>query len=140
MNTSGIFDQYAALVATADRAFSKMQKEHGAAIQCRPHCSDCCHAVFGLFLIEAAHLKAHFDRLGRKKRRAALLRANKADRDLMQLQNRFRASDENLPQARDLLSKERIRCPLLDDQDLCILYPHRPITCRVYGIPTAIGG
>ena len=28
----------------------------------------------------------------------------------------------------------------LDDSQTCVLYPYRPITCRVYGIPTAIGG
>jgi hypothetical protein len=38
------------------------------------------------------------------------------------------------------LARERIRCPLLDDQDECILYHRRPITCRVYGIPTKIQG
>ena len=38
------------------------------------------------------------------------------------------------------LARTRIRCPLLDDHDECILYPCRPITCRVYGIPTMIQG
>jgi hypothetical protein len=28
----------------------------------------------------------------------------------------------------------------LTDQDLCELYEYRPLTCRFYGIPTAIGG
>jgi Fe-S-cluster containining protein len=34
----------------------------------------------------------------------------------------------------------RVPCPLLNDQELCELYEFRPITCRFYGIPTAIGG
>ena len=38
------------------------------------------------------------------------------------------------------LSRERIRCPMLDDSDECVLYQRRPITCRVYGIPTKIHG
>ena len=38
------------------------------------------------------------------------------------------------------LAKARIRCPLLNDNNECILYPYRPITCRVYGIPTMIQG
>ena len=37
-------------------------------------------------------------------------------------------------------AKARIRCPLLDSNDQCVLYDYRPITCRLYGIPTAIGG
>ena len=38
------------------------------------------------------------------------------------------------------LAAERVRCPLLNDQNLCDLYGFRPITCRLYGIPTQIGG
>ena len=38
------------------------------------------------------------------------------------------------------LGEERVRCPLLNERDLCDLYDHRPITCRLYGIPTSIGG
>ena len=33
-----------------------------------------------------------------------------------------------------------VRCPLLDKDDRCLLYEVRPITCRLYGVPTAIGG
>ena len=29
---------------------------------------------------------------------------------------------------------------LLDGEDRCLLYEARPITCRLYGVPTAIGG
>ncbi len=32
------------------------------------------------------------------------------------------------------------RCPLLDDEDKCVMYEYRPITCRFYGVPTSIGG
>jgi Fe-S-cluster containining protein len=35
---------------------------------------------------------------------------------------------------------ERVRCPLLNREELCDLYSCRPITCRLYGIPTAIRG
>ena len=37
------------------------------------------------------------------------------------------------------MGRERVRCPLLEDE-ACRLYDHRPITCRVYGIPTVIQG
>jgi len=39
-----------------------------------------------------------------------------------------------------ILARERVRCPLLSEKDECILYPYRPITCRVYGIPILIRG
>jgi Fe-S-cluster containining protein len=38
------------------------------------------------------------------------------------------------------MSQERVRCPLLGDNNLCLMYENRPITCRVYGIPTSTAG
>ena len=38
------------------------------------------------------------------------------------------------------IAAERVMCPLLNDNEMCDLYEHRPITCRLYGIPTSIGG
>ncbi|MBW2620677.1 MAG: YkgJ family cysteine cluster protein, partial [Deltaproteobacteria bacterium] len=38
------------------------------------------------------------------------------------------------------IAAERVRCPLLNDDEMCNLYEYRPITCRLYGIPTSIGG
>jgi len=38
------------------------------------------------------------------------------------------------------MAEERVRCPLLNDDDMCDLYEYRPITCRLYGIPISIGG
>ncbi len=133
-------ERYEQLATTADQAFYKMQQDYPESIRCRPHCSDCCHALFGLFLIEAAFLKSHFERLGRKERRAALLRSDKADRDLKKLEKNMKERGSASEIGTESLAKERIRCPLLDDKNECILYPHRPITCRVYGIPTSIQG
>jgi Fe-S-cluster containining protein len=33
------------------------------------------------------------------------------------------------------LGKQRVRCPLLQDSEECVLYEDRPIICRVYGVP-----
>jgi len=38
------------------------------------------------------------------------------------------------------LAEERVRCPLLGAKNRCHLYAFRPITCRLYGIPTSIQG
>jgi len=67
--TNDLFQSYELLVDKAEAAFQEMQKEHGSCIKCEPHCSDCCHAVFGLFLIEAGYLKEHFDKLGLKRKK-----------------------------------------------------------------------
>ena len=47
---------------------------------------------------------------------------------------------QNEEEILEILAKERVRCPLLNREDRCDLYDYRPITCRLYGVPTAIRG
>ena len=137
---SYLFEPYDTLVSKADQAFERMAGEFEECIRCEPHCADCCHAVFGLFLIEAAFLKHDFDQLGKEERDAALQRGSEAEKELEKLERTLEIFKDD-PQMRSYsLAKARIRCPLLNDDNECILYPYRPITCRVYGIPTMIQG
>jgi Fe-S-cluster containining protein len=138
--TNGLFQSYELLVDKAEAAFKEMKEEHGACIKCEPHCSDCCHAVFGLFLIEAGYLKEQFDKLTDEEKRAALLRCKRAEKSLERLQKMLQAHEGDPQMQAYVMSRERIPCPLLSERQECILYPHRPITCRVYGIPTKIQG
>jgi Fe-S-cluster containining protein len=135
-----VLQGYELLVDKADGFFQKVQQTHGACIKCEPHCSDCCHAVFGLFLIEAAYLKRHFDQLNGEEVKEALLRCSDTERALKRLEVKLKAHEADPQMGARILATEKIRCPLLDDNLECILYPHRPITCRVYGIPTKIHG
>ncbi|MBU1902531.1 MAG: YkgJ family cysteine cluster protein [Proteobacteria bacterium] len=140
MKTDPLFRSYEFLVDRTDQAFLKMEKEHPECMRCEPHCSDCCHAVFGLFLIEAAYIRHHFGQLDSRVRQETLLRGKAADRELRKLEERVRRRQDDPQMTGDALARERIKCPLLDERDECVLYPYRPITCRAYGIPTAIHG
>ena len=140
MNINPLFRSYELLVDKADQAFLEMEEKYGECIRCERHCSDCCHAVFGLFLIEAAYLKHNFDRLDKDKIKTALLRCNEADRALNRLEKMLKSYKDDPDMQAYAMARERIQCPLLDDNLDCILHPFRPITCRVYGIPTKIQG
>ena len=140
MQTKDLFDHYKRLARRADEAFGKVRKAYPSCVNCRPHCSDCCHAVFGVFPIEAEVLRRRFDALPKKTRRLALLRADSAERELRKIEIRMRMSEDDPQLKAMVLAKTRVSCPLLSETQECILYPHRPITCRVYGIPTAIEG
>lgn len=135
-----LLKRYESLISRADGAFLGMKREYPEEFRCKPGCSDCCHALFGLFGLEAAYLKEHFDRLGRKERRQILLRCGKMDKDLRKLEATRRSANQGPAPSPDAMGKARIRCPLLEDDASCALYPYRPITCRVYGIPTRIRG
>jgi Fe-S-cluster containining protein len=140
MNISQLFQSYELLADHADAAFHRMEKEYGIHIKCERFCADCCHAVFGLFLIEVAYLKKHFDQLDYQAINGALMRCNDTDRALKRLEIKLQANEEDAQMQSYILARERIRCPLLNDKKECVLYPYRPITCRVYGIPTKIHG
>ena len=145
MDFSKTFEKYEALVSEVDKIFKSVHDAYSNFVCCETRCADCCHAVFDITLIEAVYLNHQFTKLlPRKIRRPIGARAEKADRKYYQIKRKLQkmyVDDEKSPE--DILAQlalERVRCPLLNDDDLCDLYDKRPITCRVYGIPTAIGG
>lgn len=140
MDFSYLLEPYDDLVQKADQGFQRMAGEFAENIKCERHCSDCCHAVFGLFLIEAVFLKRDFDQLGEEERKAVLIRGNEADKALEKLEKTLKTFEDDPQMQAYSMAKARIRCPLLTDNNECVLYPFRPITCRVYGIPTMIQG
>jgi Fe-S-cluster containining protein len=138
------FSRYEALARLADQAFERVAKDHSQCISCKIGCADCCHALFDLTLIEALYINQKFKEKFKGPQRELLLdKANTADRQVARIK---RQAVDNLNKGiseRDILAelaRKRVRCPLLNDQDSCDLYGYRPITCRFYGVPTAIGG
>ncbi len=137
------FQQYEALVKTADTAFERVRQNYTAEVACKLGCSDCCHALFDLSIIEAIYINHQFNTaFAGEKRERLLERANRADRKVYKIKKSAYEDFSKGKSEIDILGKiamERVRCPLLGDEDLCELYEFRPITCRLYGIPTANG-
>jgi Fe-S-cluster containining protein len=140
MDFSYLFEPYDRQVSLADKSFERISGEYPDCMACKPGCADCCHAVFGLFLVEAVFLKNDFDQLGEKEKADALKRGLAAEKDLKTLERTLEEFKDDPRMSAYAMAKTRIRCPLLDDDNACILYPYRPITCRVYGIPTMVQG
>ena len=144
MDFSRFFDQYEALSKTADSVFERMRQEYPDLVKCRTGCADCCHALFDLSLIEALYLNHCFGKTFAGPEKEELLeRANRADRQVYKLKRKaYQEFRNGRPEAEILedLARKRVRCALLNENDRCDLYAHRPITCRFYGIPTSING
>ncbi len=138
------FEKYETLVKAADDAFKKVSSEFNDCVTCEIKCSDCCHAIFDLTLIEAIYLKNKFNEKFSGEEKARLIEnADKIDRQLALLKKEaYKQSKDGVDEVEILgkISMERMRCPLLDDNDECILYENRPLTCRIYGIPTSTLG
>ena len=143
MDLEGHFKKYEALVQQVDSVFQQVEKEFHDCVACKVGCSDCCHALFDLSLVEALYIKSRFDEYFQDEQRSLIIeRANEADRAIYRLKRKAYKDHESGKLEDEILNDmagERVRCPLLNAQDKCDLYGHRPITCRLYGIPTVIG-
>ena len=145
LDFSKIFQKYEILVAGIDQTVKQIWNVHSDCIRCGKHCSDCCSAVFDLSLIESVYINRHFFlTLDRERQDLILERADKSDRAYYKLKRKLHTmviqQGEAEEKVLNLLARERIRCPFLNKEDLCDFYDYRPITCRVYGVPTAIRG
>lgn len=140
-----IFLEYEVLTAQVDKLFQDVQGKFPKEVACTKTCSDCCYALFDLSLVEAMAInRAFHDKFGFGAERSAILeRAGDADRSLTKLKYHYYKDIQQGMSDEEVLLKaahEKIRCPLLGDDNLCMLYEHRPLTCRIYGVPTAING
>ena len=138
------FEEYRLLAATADQTFEKIKNEHPDCVKCEVKCTDCCYAIFDISLIEAMFINQEFNRTFEGKAKYDMLeKANRIDRRLHKIKrDAYREFEGGKDETAILMeiSKIKVRCPLLNEEDTCDLYASRPITCRLYGIPTAIGG
>lgn len=141
---SHIFVRYEQLRDGIGKIFQNVAAQHESCMGCKPGCSDCCNALFDLSLVEAMYINESF----RKKfdygpeRSAILERASAIDRQLARLKRGFFQKEKAGQAPGEILasaSGARVPCPLLEN-NACLMYESRPITCRLYGIPTSIGG
>jgi len=140
-----VFKKYETLVKQVDDVFERVRLEYKDCVKCKLECSDCCHALFDLSLVEALYINRQFiETVAEERKNEILDKANKVDRDIYRRKRKaFKAVEAGKKSEAQVLlemAAERVRCPLLNQKDLCDLYPYRPITCRLYGIPTAING
>jgi Fe-S-cluster containining protein len=144
LDVSDLFRQYEELVAGVDKVFENVRSRFPDEVTCKVGCSSCCHAIFDLSLIEAMYLNARFnEKYSGLERENMLQVADEAERLQAKIVRRAWKDKQKGRDDEEVLAevaKERVRCPLLDEQDCCRLYDHRPITCRLYGIPTAFDG
>jgi Fe-S-cluster containining protein len=144
VNLRSYFEKYEALVAQAEGVFDRVKTAHADCVKCEEKCADCCFALFDLTLIEALYIHHKFNEKYQGLEKAELLeKSNRADRRIYKIKRRAYndlQAGKNEGEILAAMALERVRCPLLNEKELCDLYEYRPITCRFYGIPTAIGG
>ncbi len=144
MDFSKFFGQYETLVQQVETSFDRVEQRFPECVRCKPGCADCCHAVFDLTLIEALYIKSRFDeRFAGAERENVIAQANTADRALVRIKRQayreHQDGKKSEPEILQEMAAQRVACPLLDSNQRCLMYDVRPVTCRLYGIPTQIG-
>lgn len=140
---SPFFDEYVQLTASVERLCAQVAEQFSHAVRCREGCTDCCHALFDIPLIEAIYLQHHFSALDDGLKQRVWIDADKVDRHIEVLKKRLykeHSRGGNTQVILQQVASERVRCPLLGEDDRCALYAYRPLTCRIYGLPLDIHG
>jgi Fe-S-cluster containining protein len=144
MDWDPFFEKYMKIVESVDKVFEQIKEKYPDCVKCKTECSDCCHALFDIGFVEALYINKKFlEKFESPELEALLEKANKADRQIFKLKKEaYKQFKDGMDENRILgeMAEKRVRCPMLNDSDLCDIYEFRPITCRVYGIPTSIGG
>ena len=136
---SAILDDYRTLLEAVDAWFSRCLETAGRHIQCRPGCSGCCRGLFDITLMDAALLRRGFELLPERVRVSVLAKARER---LNELQERWPGFGppyllNHLPDEEwtEMPEEDATPCPLLGEDDRCLVYAWRPMTCRLHGLP-----
>ena len=108
-------------------------------LACRQGCSACCRGLFDITLLDAFLLKEGFAQLSETIREQVLARCRPR---LVELQQRWPRLHppyllNTLPDDgwEEMPEGDETPCPLLGADGLCLVYPFRPMTCRLHGLP-----
>jgi Fe-S-cluster containining protein len=134
--------RYLDLALRADDLFRAVQRAHGHLMPCKPGCDDCCSVYFELTILEAFFVANMFrHQLSVDSQRRVLARAKEVEPLFSHANSLLVSMARGAPRRQtdvlEVASSLTIRCPLNEDSS-CLLYEHRPITCRLYGTPQSI--
>jgi len=133
------------LLLQADHWFARAKAAQLGALPCRRGCSRCCIGPFAITILDAAELQRGLAALDAPNRQAIQDRARAQTAAIEAAHPTLRHSpyldtweDRDL----DALGEQfaSLPCPALAADGSCSVYPFRPMTCRLMGIPTETAG
>jgi Fe-S-cluster containining protein len=129
-------DSYKKVLDRADAWFAGVMRDQPQNLQCGRGCSLCCYGLFEIGSGDIPLLAEGLETAHPSRRRAVIRRAVEI------------VSASQHPNLRDCspLEKEaffdrtaQTPCPNLNDRGECVLYEHRPLVCRTFGLPLRNG-
>lgn len=135
-----LLEEYQNLLARIDAWFDRSLATAGPRqIACARGCSGCCRGLFDITLLDAFLLQQGFGTLPASIREDSI---EKSRRRLGELRGRWPGFAapyllNALPDEEwtEMPEDDETPCPLLGAGGACLVYPWRPMTCRLHGLP-----
>jgi Fe-S-cluster containining protein len=135
-----LLEDYKTLLARIDAWFDRsLAAAAPGQIACARGCSACCRGLFDITLLDALLLRQGFGALPESVREDSI---EKSRRRLDELRGRWPGfaapyllnamPDEEWT---EMPEDDETPCPLLGADGACLVYPWRPMTCRLHGLP-----
>lgn len=127
---------YRDILERADRHFAEVMREQPQNLQCGAGCSLCCYGLFEIGSGDVPVLAEGLEQLAPARRKKIIQRAVAI----------VEASAH--PNLRECAPEEKeaffdrtqaTPCPNLDEAGMCMVYEHRPLVCRTFGLPLREG-
>jgi Fe-S-cluster containining protein len=136
------------LLAVVEAAARDASRRAGAQLACRLGCTECCIGPFPINRLDARRLRRGLEALAARDPGAAGTIRRRAAEAIGAFRADFpgdpttgRLSGDEDAEDRFFETHAGVPCPVLDPATgACLLYEHRPISCRTYGPPVRFGG
>lgn len=123
---------YRDILDRADEHFHEVARTQPDQLQCNG-CSLCCYGLFEIGAADIPVLAEGLSQLHASRRRAIIRRA---------VEIVASTAHPNLRETTSLNDKDAFfertastRCPNLSEEGRCLVYEHRPLVCRTFGVP-----
>ncbi len=127
---------YRQILLDADEFFRRVAIEQPSQLSCGEGCSLCCHGLFEIGSGDVPIIAAGLEQLHPMRRRKIIRRS-------MEMLATYRQPDlrECSPEDKEAFFErtKSVGCPNLDDRGACMMYEHRPLVCRTFGLPLRDG-
>jgi Fe-S-cluster containining protein len=129
-------NDYKAILARADQHFRSVMDAQPRNLQCGAGCSLCCHGLFEIGSGDVPLLAEGLEKMHPMRRKMVIRRA---------LEIVEKNGHPNLRECSGIEKEEffdrtqATPCPNLDEAGRCMMYEHRPLVCRTFGVPIREG-
>jgi Fe-S-cluster containining protein len=125
-------ENYRSILDRADEHFDSVLRSQPRNLQCGRGCSLCCYGLFEIGSGDVPVIAEGLEKLHPMRRKKIIRRAL----EIEQLNLREASSGEKEAYFERTQSTP---CPNLDENGACMMYEHRPLVCRTFGLPLRDG-